>query len=524
MEAFNVITDPWIPVIKKDETREVYGVRDVLKNAADIKRIISPGNLPSEEYAIYRFLFALLTDAYEIRSDEDIEEIYRSGEFDLDAFDEYVKRCGNVFNVFDEEHPFMQCGVKKALEYGAKPNSAAVLNWAQLSGNTETFFGLKNYPERKTYEESQYLSVAEYIALIINVTFMQSAITSGFPTAVCDNQPPLWFMFNGVTLFDTLCLNLYPTEDDDEPMWRRTDFLWYPEDEPEGWLSLAFLPSRIVAPCSDGIKDGKIYRLLYNGSFYRGNGPLKKYPEPKSFYDYWKSKEPYIVLRHNNLSKAKNGQRAIEAWKGPDGIAWMQMAEFYGVKLDTVTTVRPKAMQMYESFSDKEKGIIKMLSYKPTQSFYHFELPTQQTKASQEVFRDFAITEDWMYEEDKLKLINRYTSFTRFAMIALRQSLSRLLYPSGDEKNYDAVKEIINGWADRCAQYMYASILPGLQTLKRENMEQYYENTAMTVIEFTKDTITSVIVRDIFTKINESNRLIGILRKELKKEVANEEG
>lgn len=71
---------------------------------------------------------------------------------------------------------------------------------------------------------------------------------------------------------------------------------------------------------------------------------------------------------------------------------------------------------------------------------------------------------------------------------------------------------------------MYASILPGLQTLKRENMEQYYENTAMTVIEFTKDTITSVIVRDIFTKINESNRLIGILRKELKKEVANEEG
>lgn len=199
------------------------------------------------------------------------------------------------------------------------------------------------------------------------------------------------------------------------------------------------------------------------------------------------------------------------------------MAEFYGVKLDTVTTVRPKVMQMYESFSDKEKGIIKMLSYKPTQSFYHFELPTQQTKAAQEVFRDFAITEDWMYEDDKLKLINRYTSFTRLAMIALRQSLSRLLYPSGDEKDYDAVKEILNGWADRCAQYMYASLLPGLQSLKQENEEQYYENAAMTVIGYTRETMNSVIVRDIFTKINESNRLIGILRNELKKEVANEE-
>ena len=141
MCSFNVITDPWVPVLK-DDMVSLCSVRDVLKYAPDIKCITSPGSLPSEEYAIYRFLFALLTDAYRIENDDDILDIWESGAFDLEVFDEYVEESGNVFDIFDEERPFMQCPVKTALEYGAAPVAAAVLNWAQLSGNTETFFRL----------------------------------------------------------------------------------------------------------------------------------------------------------------------------------------------------------------------------------------------------------------------------------------------------------------------------------------------------------------------------------------------
>ena len=79
MNSFNVIADPWIPVLKDDMT-SLYSVRDVLKYAPDIKCIVSPGSLPSEEYAIYRFLFALLTDAYQIENDdlqECVEEMHQ---------------------------------------------------------------------------------------------------------------------------------------------------------------------------------------------------------------------------------------------------------------------------------------------------------------------------------------------------------------------------------------------------------------------------------------------------------------
>lgn len=534
MEAFNVITDPWIPVIKKDETREVYGVRDMLKNAADIKRIISPGNLPSEEYAIYRFLFALLTDAYEIRSDEDIEEIYRSGEFDLDAFDEYVKRCGNIFNVFDEEHPFMQCGVKKALEYGAKPVSAATLSFGKPSGNTDTFFGLRGDSESqhdlntkgKTYEELQHLSIPEYIALVINVSFMHATLTSGVLAAVCGNQPPLWFMFNGENLFDTICLNLYPTDEDDVPMWRRGDYLWNPKEEPEGWLALAFMSTRIIAPLREGVKEGKIFQYLSNFTIGR-NAELKDgYLTPDTFYDMWKSKEPYIVLKYNDPSKIKKKlrQHEIEAWKGPTGIAWMHMAEFYGVKLDTTKTKRPKVMQVFDHFSDKEKKIIQMLPYKPTQSFYHFTMYTQTHKEYvQEVYCNFPATEVWMYEDFKLGLVNDFTAYIRMAMDIIERRLKNPPYksnqtsekkeiPEGMGMGPQLAKEVVSSWTDECEQYMFNVLIPHMEKIEPTNIQDYYEKSVLAVINITKNMLNNIIIRDPFLKMDVSNQLLGELR------------
>lgn len=510
MNSFNVIADPWIPVLKDDMT-SLYSVRDVLKYAPDIKCIVSPGSLPSEECAIYRFLFALLTDAYQIENDDDILDIWESGAFDLEVFDEYVEGSGNVFDIFNEERPFMQCPVKTALEYGATPAAAAVLNWAQLSGNTETFFRLGGYPLAKTYEASQYLRVEEYVALLINITFMQSALTSGYATAVCDNQPPLWFMFNGRNLFDTLCLNLYPTEGDDTPMWRRQNFFWHPEEEPDGWLSLAFMPTRIVAPYPAGFRDNKIYQILFNGAFYQDQKIKKVYPEPKEAYDWWKGVEPYIITKRNT-GKLKKDMREVEAWRGPTGIAWMHMAEFYGVKLDTATTTHPKVMQIYDKISDCEKAILERLPYKPTQSFYHFELPTQQTKAAQTIFRDFTTTEPWMYDKKKIELVNRFTSYTRAAMIELGKTLKQILHLPNATAENNTVKEMTNGWADRCAQYMYQEFIPKLQNVKSDDDgDMFIGNACDDIIRITKDVLRNIAAKDVFTKINQTNRLIAIL-------------
>lgn len=509
MKEFNVITEPWIPVIMKDNTRKTYGVRDVLRKAKDIKCIVSPGNLPSEEYAIYRFLFALTTDAYKIRSDADIERIYHHGEFDLKVFDEYVAACGNVFDAFDVVHPFMQCGVNEAISYGAKPKSAASFSWGKLSGKTETFFGTRDLPPARTYEAAQSLSIPEYIALCINITFMQSAVTSGFPAAVCGNQPPLWFRLNGCTLFDTICLNMYPTTDDDTPLWRRGKFLWQPETEQTGWLALAFMPTRIIAPNEDGIRDDQIYEVLLNSCFYRGNAVLETY-KPASFYDWWLMQEPYVVICHNDSPKRPSGVPAVTAWRGPAGIEWMHMAEFYGVQYETRRMERPRIMMAYGEKTEKQ--LIKVLPYKPTQVFYRAELPTQNTKASQSIFDGFPETDDWMYEDSVLSTIQCYTNFTQYALKCFGDALCTMLYPHS-EKRATAVDDYINGLADGLSGYMYNTLIPALKDVSEIDVNSYLKKAYDDVISYTDHALRTIHTRDAFTKFSESNKLNGRLRK-----------
>ena len=520
MASFNVITDKWIPTIMIDGTKKVFGIRDLLQNAKNIKRITSPGNLPSEEYAIYRFLFAFITDAYKIRSDQEIEKIYKSGEFDMNAFDQYVEDAGSIFDVFDEEHPFMQCGIEDAVAYGAKPKSAASFSWGALSGRTETFFGSRDLPVTSTYEAAQSLSIPEYISLCINITFMQSAKTSGFPAAVCDNQPPLWVRLNGRTLFDTLCLNLYPTTENDIPLWRRDEFLWQPTEAPTGWLSLAFLPTRIIAPYEDGLKNGRFYEVLLNECFYRKNSMLTFYKEPRTFYDWWLAKEPYVIVYHNESPKRKDTQREVSAWRGPSSSEWMHMVEFYGAKLDNAWMERPRIMEEYEG--NEEKGLIKLLPYRPTQVFYKFDLPTQQKKANQEVFDDFPEIDDWMFDDSKLSVIQRYTAFVRYAMTCVSDAIRTMLYPSAVNTETTAVDDYVNNWASGLSDYLYQTLIPDLKDINEENEKEHLTKACDAALKHTRETLRSIHTRDAFVKYEVIGKTGGRLQKYIENEFQND--
>ena len=143
------------------------------------------------------------------------------------------------------------------------------------------------------------------------------------------------------------------------------------------------MPTRIIAPNEEGVKDDRIYEVLLNSCFYRGNSVLETY-KPASLYDWWLVREPYVVICHNDSPKRPSGVPAVTAWRGPAGIEWMHMAEFYGVQYETRRMERPRIMMAYEEKA--EKHLIKILPYKPTQVFYRAELPTQKPVAANEYF------------------------------------------------------------------------------------------------------------------------------------------
>ena len=116
-----------------------------------------------------------------------------------------------------------------------------------------------------------------------------------------------------------------------------------------------------------------------------------------------------------------------------------------------------------------------------------------------------------MYDEKKIELVNRFTSYTRAAMIELGKTLKQILHLPNATAENNTVKEIINGWADRCAQYMYQEFIPKLQNVKLDDGDIFVENACDDIICITRDILRNIAVKDVFTKINQTNRLIAIL-------------
>ncbi|MBL8065520.1 MAG: type I-E CRISPR-associated protein Cse1/CasA, partial [Chthonomonadaceae bacterium] len=59
--TFNVLTEPWIPVIRLDGTRDELGILPCLEQAHELREIRDPS--PIIEFGLYRLLVAFVLDA-----------------------------------------------------------------------------------------------------------------------------------------------------------------------------------------------------------------------------------------------------------------------------------------------------------------------------------------------------------------------------------------------------------------------------------------------------------------------------
>ena len=80
---YNVIDEPWIPLIDLDGNCKELGLRDVLLQAHTVREIRDP--MPTVEFGLYRLLTALVLDIHDFGGDD----LYTLGDrFDNGSFDE----------------------------------------------------------------------------------------------------------------------------------------------------------------------------------------------------------------------------------------------------------------------------------------------------------------------------------------------------------------------------------------------------------------------------------------------------
>jgi len=196
--SFNVLLEPWIPALYLDGKFEERGILGCLEDAHQIREIRSPA--PIIEFGLYRLLVAFVLDAL-ITADRrpedefDLQDLMQAGRFDMQLMQGYIKECGDVFDLFHPERPFLQT------KMGNEPlKPLAGMFPAVPSGTNVSIW-------HHEYEERLAVNCQEAARMLTTIAPFMIAGGSGLGRSI-NSDPPLYSLVVGDSLFETLILNM----------------------------------------------------------------------------------------------------------------------------------------------------------------------------------------------------------------------------------------------------------------------------------------------------------------------------
>lgn len=224
MTEFNLIDEPWIPCIDAHGQRVEYGIRDTLLKAHELREICDDSPLVTA--ALHRLLLAILYRAHSGPQDFAAwKSLYMSGAFDPNNVMGYLNKWRHRFDLIANSHPFFQMA---QLEM-KKADSVTRLATECASGNNATLFdhcGDEEVVDWLPAQAAKCLIACQSFALGFGRSG-NAKINGGDETlpysadAIALRGMTIWLQ--GKTLFDTLMINLAPTNDESLPPWELDD-------------------------------------------------------------------------------------------------------------------------------------------------------------------------------------------------------------------------------------------------------------------------------------------------------------
>ncbi len=242
--SFNLITEPWIPVLDQQGHCREVGLRQVLATAHEVQSVAAPTGL--ETASILRLLLAVLHRTHDTSSRQAWGKIWQRGRFNEVELDRYWSQWEHRFDLFDAEHPFYQQPTDRK-----KPTSTAGF-----------FPGLaaSDHFNHAVQTGERSLSPAEAArSLLVAQTY---GLSGGcLPSERLSHKASPWvagliFFVEGEDLFQTLACNLLrydeisPTLDltsteEDRPNWEADD-AYESRTQALGYMDYLTWPSRRV--------------------------------------------------------------------------------------------------------------------------------------------------------------------------------------------------------------------------------------------------------------------------------------
>lgn len=219
----NVLTDPWIPVLTDKGERNLVNMKDFYRHAEHYRQII--GASPMEEFAVCRFLSAFGYAAYHPKDSYAAEDIFSLGHFPTEPLDAYIRYLkeekGQTFELFDEEHPFLQ------VPRSAFPEKKESISRLSFLRTPKSGVPYSQWGFTQTYS----VTPAEAFRLLL-VHYTYAIHTApNFPSGPNLSTIPTFILPQGKNLFETILFSMpfgapYGEKlagEAEVPLWERND-------------------------------------------------------------------------------------------------------------------------------------------------------------------------------------------------------------------------------------------------------------------------------------------------------------
>ncbi|MER6543151.1 type I-E CRISPR-associated protein Cse1/CasA [Streptomyces sp. NPDC001250] len=251
--GFNLLTEPWLPVVRLDGVRQEISLTQALRNAASYRRLV--GSTPTMTAALHRLLLALAHRVYQPLDAARWAQLWQArteGGLPEAELAEYQDQFLGRFDLFDPHAPFFQC---PALDN--PPGSTAKLVAGRATGSNRTLF------DHTTADQRPVLPPAEAARWLVTTQAYDTSGTKQPYRKARTAEGGLGNRFGcvlveGGCLHETLLLNMQRYQPDDElpagttgrdrPVWEAEQ---PPDPEPDaraplGWTDLLTWPSRRI--------------------------------------------------------------------------------------------------------------------------------------------------------------------------------------------------------------------------------------------------------------------------------------
>lgn len=348
MPEFNVLTEDWIPVSDDSGVVREVGLIETLDEAHKLREIVDPS--PLVQFGLYRLLIAFVTDALQVGELDEVADILADGRFSNSTIRDYVAHCGNCFDLFDAERPFLQSAGSPCEK--TREKCIAELAHHLPSGTFATHF-------HHGLSADHGFSPAVCARLLTTIAPFMTSGGAGLSPSI-NGMPPWYVLIDGGNLFRTLALNICGIENrgmerPGVPSWR-SDTPVVPKKECHKFSLLEGLTWR---PRFVRLLPGEAGRCTYSGR----NEPLlvrSMIFEPglraMNEAGVWRDPQAAYCMTDKGESPLRP-REGRQLWRETGPLTLLQDGE-YGREEEKVRFDRPRVVDQYFQLREKDENLI----------------------------------------------------------------------------------------------------------------------------------------------------------------------